>query len=300
MIDGWTHDLDAAARGGVASDGTTVYIMNLAARLVALDAETGAVQWSHDLGDPSVRWNLGVPVVHHGRVYAGSAMSVHAFASDGASLWSTALAPEDWAASWAGLTADGATVVIAATNDHLALAALEAPDGTVRWRHGQRDIAGVSATPVIAGNRTLVARAPGWLAAYDLADGTKAWEVPLDDAWPVALALSGSRAIVRSSSGRVTAHDVDGGALVWECGVGPGVRAARPYSRHPGGARAPLLVDGDRVWTTTFDGVVALDSTTGAVVQRHDVGTEVATVVAVDGGVAGVTADARVVTIPRV
>ena len=108
------------------------------------------------------------------------------------------------------------------------------------------------------------------------------------------------RAIVRSSSGRVTAHDVDGGALLWECGVGPGVRAARPYSRHPGGARAPLLVDGDRVWTTTFDGVVALDSTTGAVVQRHDVGTEVATVVAVDGGVAGVTADARVVTIPRV
>ena len=116
-VDGWTHALTAAARGGVASDATSVYVMNLAARFVALDAETGAVRWSHDLGDPSVRWSLGVPVVHHGRVYAGSAMSVHAFTTDGVALWSTALAPEDWAASWAGLTADADTVVIAATND---------------------------------------------------------------------------------------------------------------------------------------------------------------------------------------
>jgi outer membrane protein assembly factor BamB len=269
--------------------------MNLAARFVALHAETGAVRWSHDLGDPSVRWNLGVPVVHHGRVYAGSAMSVHAFSSDGTELWSTALAPEDWAASWAGIAADDETVIVAATNDHLDLAALDATDGAVRWRHGHRDIAGVSATPVITGARALAARAPGWLAAYELEDGEKAWEVALDDAWPVALALSPTLAFVRSATGRVTAHEIDGGALVWECALGPGARAGRPYSRRPGGARSPLIVGHDRLWTTTFDGVVAIDSATGTVVQRHDVGTEVATVVAVDGSVVAVTADARVV-----
>jgi len=298
MLGGWTHELAAAARGGVATDGTSVFATDLAARIVALDARTGSLQWAHDLGDPSVRWNLGVPVVSAGRVYAGSAMSVHAFTGEGVALWSTALAPEDWAASWAGLAADADTVVIAATNDHLDLAALDAADGAVRWRHGHRDIAGISATPALAGTHVLAARAPGWLAAYTLADGEKAWEMALDDAWPVALAVAEPLAFVRSATGRVTAHDLDGGAVVWERALGPGVRAARPYSRWPGGVRAPLVVAGDRVWTTTFDAVVALDLATGEVAQRHDVGTEVATVVALDGRAVAVTADAQVVPVP--
>jgi outer membrane protein assembly factor BamB/predicted MPP superfamily phosphohydrolase len=297
--DDWSRDLDVATRGGITSDGTRLFATDLAARLVALDGATGELLWAHDLGDPSVRWNLGVPVVRDGRVYAGSAMSVHAFeVDDGAPLWATELAPEDWAATWAGLAADADTVVIAATNDRLDLAALDAADGTVRWRHGHRDIAGVSATPVIAGASVLAARAPGWLAAYTLADGKKEWEVALDDAWPVALAIATTRALVRSATGCVTAHEVDGGELVWECPLGPGRRAGRPYSRTPGGARVPLVVIGDRAWTTTFDAVIALDLDTGAVVQQHAIGTEVATLVALDVGVSAVTADARVVPVP--
>src|SRR4029079_2608486 len=250
---------------------------------------TGSVQWTHEFGDPSIRWNLGVPVARDGRVYAGSAMSVHACTTDGALLWSTVLAPEDWAASWGGLTADDDTVIIAATNDHLDLAALDAADGAVRWRHGHRDIAAISATPVISGAQVLAARAPGWLAAYSLVDGTTAWEAPLDDAWPVALTVAASRAVVRSATGRVTAHDVDGGGLAWECALGPGARAGRPYSRAPGGTRAPLLVVGDRVWTTTFGAAVSLDLATGAVVAQHEIGAEVATLVEIEGRMSAVT-----------
>jgi outer membrane protein assembly factor BamB len=295
----WSHDFPSAARGGVTTDGTTVYATDLAARLVALDAQTGSLQWARELGDPSVRWNLGVPVARDGRVYAGSAMSVHAFTCAGSPLWSTPLAPADWAASWAGLTVDADTVVLAATNDHLDLAALDAADGTVRWQHGHRDIAGVSATPAIVGAHVLAARAPGWLAAYALADGTKAWEVALDDAWPVALAVADRLAFVRSATGRVTAHDADGGAPLWDRPLGPGVRCGRPYSRRPGGARAPLVVAAGRLWTTTFDAVVTLDLMTGEVTQYHDVGTEVATIVAAGDGVVAVTADAQVVPVPE-
>jgi outer membrane protein assembly factor BamB len=140
----------------------------------------------------------------------------------------------------------------------------------------------VSATPAIVGDVVLAARAPGWLAAYALHDGAKSWEVALDDAWPVALAAAEARAFVRSATGRVTAHRLDGGALLWERALGPGVRAARPYSRAPGGARVPLLVLGDRVWTAEFDAVVALDVETGAVVHREGVGAEVATIVALE------------------
>ena len=55
---------------------------------------------------------------------------------------------------------------------------------------------------------------------------------------------------------------------------------------------------GDRVWTATFDAMIALDRVTGAVVHREAVGTEVATVVALDGRAAAVTVDARVVPVP--
>jgi outer membrane protein assembly factor BamB/predicted MPP superfamily phosphohydrolase len=291
VLDAWTRELAVAARGGVATDGVRLFATDLAARLVALDAASGALVWAHDLGDPSIRWNLGVPVVRDGVVYAGSAMSVHAFTvADGAPQWRTELAPEDWAASWAGITTDGDTLVIAATNDHLALAALDAADGRVRWRHGHRDIAGVSATPAIVGERVLAARAPGWLAAYALTDGTMLWEVPLDDAWPVALAATGTRAFVRSATGRVTAHDPDTGALVWEQALGPDVRAGRPYARQPGGARYPLILLGDCVWTAEFDAVIALDVDTGAVVHRDEIGAEVATIVAIDDRAVAVAA----------
>jgi outer membrane protein assembly factor BamB len=107
-------------------------------------------------------------------------------------------------------------------------------------------------------------------------------------------------AYVRSATGRVTAHEVDDGALIWECALGPGVRAGRPYSRLPGGTRAPLVVIADRLWTTLFDAVVALDLATGTVVQRRDVGSEIATLVPIDGAIAAVTADARVVPVRAV
>jgi outer membrane protein assembly factor BamB len=94
--------------------------------------------------------------------------------------------------------------------------------------------------------------------------------------------VAGSRAFVRSATGRITAHDLDGGALEWEHRLGPGVRAARPYSRDPGGARFPLFALGDRIWTAEFDAVVALDPETGAVVHREVVGTEVGTIVPID------------------
>jgi outer membrane protein assembly factor BamB len=149
----------------------------------------------------------------------------------------------------------------------------------------------VSATPVIVGEVVLAARAPGWLAAYAIADGSKAWEVALDDAWPVALAAAGQRAFVRSATGRVTGHALDGGALLWECDLAPGVRAARPYSRRRGGARFPLLVLGDRVWTAEFDAVVAFDRETGAVVHREEAGAEVATIVALDDRAVAVLAE---------
>jgi len=292
----WSAELRAAARGGVAADDQHVYLLDLGARMTALDAHTGETRWSHDLGDPSVRWSLGVPVVHDGRVYVGSPMSVHAFeATAGTELWRTELAPADWAASWSGVTACDGTVVIGAVNDELHLAALDAASGAVRWRQNGRDISGVSATPAIAGDVVVVARAPGWLAAHALDDGTRRWKVPLDDAWPIAVAIAGDLALVRSASGAVTAHELVDGDLRWTCLLDPGPRAARPYSRRPGGARFPLVIVGDVAWTATYDELVAIDTATGETLSRKRAGEELATVVATSGAALAITISGGIV-----
>jgi outer membrane protein assembly factor BamB len=292
----WNSELHAAARGGVVADDRHVYFLDLGARVTALGARTGEERWSHDLGDPSVRWSLGLPVVQDGRLYVGSPMSVHAFdAVDGAELWRADLAPADWAASWSGVTACDGTVVIGAVNDELHLAALDADSGAVRWRHRGRDISGVSATPAIAGDLVIAARAPGWLAAHALDDGTRHWKAPLDDAWPVAVGIADDLALVRSATATVTAHDLVDGALRWTCRLDPGPRAARPYSRAPGGTRFPLVISGELVWTATHDALVAIDAETGNLVSRTPAGDEVASVVATDDAALAVTVRATVV-----
>jgi len=297
MIDGWTRELPAAARGGVAASAAgLVFALDLGGRLVALEAGDGTVRWTRALGDPSIRWCLGVPVVAGDVVVAGSAMSVHAFdAADGTPRWSTELAAADWAASWAGVAARGDAVAVGAANDQLHLAVLDRETGAVRWLHDGRDIAGVTVTPVLTDDAVLAARAPGWIAAYDINDGALRWEHPLDDAWPVALANAADLAFVRSATGAITAHDIENGRVRWQAALGPGPRAGRPYSRAPGGARVPLIVSGDRLWTATFDALVALDRASGREVQRVDAGAEVATLAARGPDVIAVRADGNVV-----
>ncbi|TMK54871.1 MAG: hypothetical protein E6G60_21010, partial [Actinobacteria bacterium] len=262
----------------------------LTSELVALDARTGDTRWSRRLGEESVRWIMGLPAVAGGRVYAGSAMSVHAFdAGDGTERWRHDLGPEDISPSWSGVAADADTVVLGASAQALHLIALDAPSGEVRWRHSGRDLAGVTVTPVIAGDLVLAAHGPGWVRAYSIADGETRWKAALDEAWPVALAVDGAGAIVRSAKGTISAHDLADGVARWTCALGPGPRSARPYSRPPGGTRAPLVIAGGAAWTSVFDEVVAIDLESGQVVQRPRMDTEIGTIVADGEAVIAVT-----------
>jgi outer membrane protein assembly factor BamB len=292
----WDSELGAAARGGVVTDPERVYALDTGAELHAVDACTGAPIWSSRLGEPSERWALGYPVVVDDTVYAGSAMSVGAFdARDGSLRWHTALASADWAATWSGVAADHDVVIVGAASDDLHLAALDAATGVVRWQRAGRDIAGVTATPVIAGDAVLAVHAPGWLRAYSRADGSPLWKAPLDDAWPVALAIDADRAFVRSSTGHVLAFTVDNGAPLWTAALDPALRAGRPYLRRRAGDRGSLLVVEDAVWTPSAHDLVALDTHTGAVVHRIETDREVAAAAVADGVVHAVCSHATAV-----
>jgi outer membrane protein assembly factor BamB len=291
----WSHHLPVAARGGVVASGGAVYAQGLTGEVVALDATTGQPHWTRQPDEASERWSIGCPVVIGDRLYVGSARAVRAYsASDGSELWCCQLGAADWMSSWSGVGVDDDTVVIGAVNDDLHLAALDAATGELRWRHAGRDIAGVSVTPVISTDTVFAARAPGWLAAYASSDGALRWEVPLDDAWPVALAVADGRAVVRSAKGTVSAHAIEDGGTLWSCDLDAGPRAGRPYSRAPGGARMPLVVGSGDVWTATFDSLVGIDLESGAVTSRTETGAEVATVIADGDRALAVTTNARV------
>lgn len=277
-VDGWTHDLPSPARGGVAAGDGLVFALDLGSRLHALDAATGGRRWLAQLGDDSARWVLGPPVVRDDVVYAGSGAGVHAFdARSGRELWRTPLAT-DWAASRGGVAVGDGLLAIGAVNDHMHLAVLDEATGAVRWRHEGRDISGVCATPAIVGDRILALHAHGWLRAYAADDGEQVWQSPLDDAWPIALAVVGGLAIVRSASGTVTGHRIDDGRQLWAQPLGPGPRAGRPYGRRPGGELAPLVVAGDQVWTARGEQLIALDLASGAIIGRSSADGEIAAI----------------------
>jgi outer membrane protein assembly factor BamB len=292
----WTHEMASAPRGGIAAADGLVFALGQDGTLVALASESGTTKWSRSLGDHSSRWSIGVPLVSEDRVYAGSAMSAHAFdLASGEEMWRCDLAPADWAASWSGLAWADGVVVLGAASDHLHLVAIDASSGVVRWRHAGRDITGTTVTPAVADDTVVMASAAGWLRGFSLEDGAKRWRAPLDDAWPVAMVVAGERLFVKSARGRLSAHDATDGSTQWTAGLGSGAVARRPYSRSPGGSRVPVLALGGDVWTGVSSTLVRIDAATGSVVDRTDARAEIATLAVDDGRVLAITVDGATV-----
>ena len=121
---------------------------------------------------------------------------------------------------------DGTLFVLGATGE---LRALDASNGTVRWRTnilddagtGNRDF-GLAASPLIVGNTVVTVPGGGdgrTIVAYDRSSGRVAWSA-LDDegayASPVRATLAGVDQIVAVLANRVVGLSSDGGNLLWE------------------------------------------------------------------------------------
>lgn len=159
-------------------------------RVVAYDAATGRVRWSH--GDPAryATTIAGVgpratPAIAEGRVFTLGATGIlnGLDLATGQRLW---------------------------THDVLAENRAVSPE----W--------GKSSSPVVEGGRVVVsAGGPDGrsLVAYDARDGALAWSVGSDRssyATPALLALAGRRQLVAFNAASITAHDPATGTLLWE------------------------------------------------------------------------------------
>jgi outer membrane protein assembly factor BamB len=179
----WTHPTGGAIYGGVLAAHDTLYLINDAGVLLALDRATGRERWRCELGGGSIVRNLPAatspydfdyqaptPVLADGVLYAGAADGgFHAIAAGtGRPLWRFAAGGKIRTTA----LVVGERVVFGALDNFVY--ALDRKTGALQWR---ADAGGaVTTAPVLAGGNILVGTRGYRLVALRPADGARAWE----------------------------------------------------------------------------------------------------------------------------
>ena len=222
----WLVTLPAAPRAGGALDGERVYVAvgapesqdatRPAGRVVALDRETGATRWTHDL---ETRWP---PAAADGVVVIAASDGIHALdAATGEPRWRAAL-PGPVSAP---LGVAGGRLIVPVEPD--GLAAFNMADGSLAWQRSFGGPAGPAAVAVSGGDVYL--SLPGSrLVRASAADGRVVWERTLAGVLGPP-ALGRDRVLVGSTNKLLYALDPDDGNLEWSYMTGGDVIGAAAW-----------------------------------------------------------------------
>lgn len=212
----------------LARDGRAVFVGH-AAGLMALRADTGALLWQAQTGDPVD----ATPLERDGRVWAvdtGGALQAYD-RNSGVPLWKEAVALD--VAVRAGLRADAARLFLSAESG--TLYALAPDTGRVQWRRrmrsGREFLAEGNGAPLVHGDMVVAGASDGQLVVVSTRDGGVVW----------ARDLSGTR------EGQ---PDVDTTPVL----VGPKGKEMVLAASHRAGLYALRLADGDQRWHRPGEG----------------------------------------------
>jgi len=220
-------------------------------RILALDAASGAVDWTAT-AEESVWTGNGGPTVADGVLYAGRLEGMTALdAATGERRWRSEFGAS--VTSAVATSDDGLFFTTLPAEEVGAVRALDRGTGDPRWRREFDDYA--FCTPGTDGSTVVVSSQEATLYALDEATGAVQWT--FDDVVGNASApavVDGSVYVVEGS-GTVYSLDLATGAVEWAYDAG---RAS---------VDSPILVDGTVVGTSTVDdttgAVWRLDATTG-------------------------------------
>ena len=225
----WTLTLPIVPSAPGAMDQDRVYIPLRQDLLVALERETGLVEWTRtiDTADPIVVGHTALFAISRGQIRALDAAS-------GADLWSveveeTITAPLAWDSGW----------LIAITEPGEVLA-FRAADGVLIWR---RALGAPSPHPAVPGGdeALYLALEDGRVVALELERGEPIWEQALPGTLSEP-ATARDRVFVGSTDNFFYALHADTGALTWKWRNGGDVIGA--------------AADGDVVYLASLDNVV--------------------------------------------
>jgi outer membrane protein assembly factor BamB len=237
-----------------------------------------AVKWSVGIGEGASRFAqlLNGPVIVDGIVYTmdSRAMITALEADTGKQVWATDITPDnDDSQAWGGgIAYDGGRIF--ATSGYGQVLALDAKDGSVKWRVPAGSP--MRGAPTIAGGRIFIITVDNQLQALSEEDGRKLWDYdaipePAQFAGSASPAIDGNAVIATFSSGEVSALRVENGRVIWS----DSLSATRRFDSMSTLAdiRGRAVIDRDRVYVVSHSGrMAAIDVRSGNRVWEQEVG----------------------------
>lgn len=240
----WAYHLGSLGSSPVVSNGV-VYLGTQENKIFALDAASGRVMWSTQLGkNTSIRNSiLPSPVVGNGMVYSNSqdGLLYALDARTGNTAWSYQTL------ALAGPTVANGVVYIGSKDG--VLSALDAVSGRELW--SAQINGGLTASPVVASGLVYVIGGGNELYALDAQSGREQWRRDVSGGYPPAIA--DGIAYLTTTSGEVYALDATSGDVKW---VSP-----RQYAE--GFSGSPVVVGND-IYVNSTAGVFALSRADGS------------------------------------
>ncbi len=221
----WTASLDSFVERPLLLSGTTLYVLTAAQVLYALDFQTGKTQWLYDGGFPEGLTIRGGarPIIHDGKVLFGIASGE--------------------------------------------ILAVNADTGKLVWRYNpaynDARFHGVVGEMLIRGNKLIITRYDGLVAAIDIAGSVRsvAWQEQLPGL--TTSAFRGNRIYVGALNGDVYALDADGGRKVFHAQTGASVTSITA-------GETSIFVTGTR------GRITAIDAGVGNVLWHDSIGGSIA------------------------
>ncbi len=273
--------------GGLATNGGAVYVTTGAGEVLALAANSGAVQWRQRL-DGALS---GPPTVSGGQVYAlgrnGSAAALDT--GSGRILWQIEGAPRVGGMLGAGAIAvSGGTVYLPYSAGQLTAVS---QGGDQLWTAGiagqrlGRAYAGfgdVTGDPVVANGVIYVGSAAGKTAALSAATGQRIWTAG-EGALNAPLVAGGSVFVVNDQA-RLVRLSANDGAVIWSQTM-PYFKNTRPKRLKGITAHYGPVLAGGHIVVASGDGTLRLfDPASGAIVGQGEIPSGAASSPALVGG----------------
>ncbi|MEL6258137.1 MAG: PQQ-binding-like beta-propeller repeat protein [Pseudomonadota bacterium] len=275
----WQYEIKSGSKrdkrslgGGLAIDGSHIYVASGFGLLQKLNTEDGSMVWSRDLSAPMT----GSPTVKDGRVYATSQNNeIFAFnAEDGATLWSDQAIAETAKVLGSPSPAAIEDILVAPFSSGEVVAYLSS-NGRRLWsdalsRTGRftpiSSINDVTARPVLARGFAFAASQSGLLVAIDGRTGNRIWVKPIGSTQ--APALAGEFLFVSGIDGKIVCFTARSGGVVWATQLPAFENEKKKKGRIS--YAGPLIASNRVIVISTEGDLVALSPQTGEVLDTVD------------------------------
>jgi outer membrane protein assembly factor BamB len=301
----WRFPARTDVKSTPAVAGGRVFFSNSIGTLFALQAASGQLIWTAQLGDSLTRWEMTSPTVVGDTVYAGGIPAMSALhAATGQLIWQQvgeAGTSADFVPAIYSAPAVSGDVVVFTTRGGIFV--FNRHTGSPMWQFTGNSQQHRSAA--ITGNLVYTCGGPfanQRLKAYDLLTGATTYLADFRQSESTSAPAVTSTRIITAHGGNPqggVAHALLQGwgttlasDYIWEYQVDPPIACSRPYERYTGSINSTPAVANQITYFGADDGrLYALNATTGVELWRHDFGVPVRSSPAIAGNMLFVTTE---------